>query len=127
MAEAITVNRYRQRLAQAMAGSVQLKPLAFMAFGDGGHDPATLQAKVPNPDQTALNHELLRKPLASITHEDALSVTGRGVIDYDEMIGRAVSEAALIDADGQIVGIKNFAPKMKEGDERYETSVKLRF
>jgi phage-related tail fiber protein len=127
MAEAITTNRYRQRLARAMAGSVALKPIKFMAFGDGGHDPATLKAVAPNPDQTALNHELLRKPLSAITHEDAFSVTGTGAVDYSELIGRAISEAALIDSDGEIVGIKNFAPKIKEGDERYETSVKLRF
>lgn len=127
MAEAITVNAYRQRLARAMAGGAVLKPIRFMAFGDGGHDPETLKAIVPDPTQATLNHELLRKPLADVTHEDPLSVTGRGVVDYDELIGRAISEAALIDADGQIVGIKNFAPKIKESDERYETSVKLRF
>lgn len=127
MAEAITVYAYRQRLARAMAGSAALKPIRYMAFGDGGHDPETLKAIAPDPDQTTLNHELLRKQLADVTHEDLLSVTGRGVVDYDELIGRAISEAALIDADGNIVGIKNFAPKVKESDERYETSVKLRF
>ena len=38
-----------------------------------------------------------------------------------------ISEAALLDANGQICGLKTFAPKLKEGDERYEISIKLRF
>lgn len=127
MAEAITTNRYRQHLARAMAGSESLQPIRFMAFGDGGHNPTTLQPIAPDPAQTALRHERLRKPLASITHEDSYSVTGMGAVDYSELIGVAISEAALIDASGALVGIKNFSPKIKEGDERYETSVKLRF
>ena len=41
--------------------------------------------------------------------------------------GAILSEAALIDANGQLVGLKTFAPKFKENDERYEISIKLRF
>lgn len=126
MAEAITVNRYRRRLAATMAGKDTLKKIAFMAFGDGGHK-SDLSAKTPDPEQTSLNHELLRKPLAALVQEDGFSATGRGMIEYDELVGYAISEAALIDEDGELVGIKNFAPKVKESDERYETSIKLRF
>lgn len=43
------------------------------------------------------------------------------------MIGARISEAALIDANGQLAGLKNFAPKLKESDERCEISIKLRF
>lgn len=127
MAEAITTNHYRRKLAKAMAGGPALAPITHMAFGDGGHDAATLTAIDPDPEQSALNHELLRKPLTLVTQEDLFSVTGRGVIAHAELVGYAISEAALIDADGTIVGIKNFAPKIKESDEEYETNVKLRF
>lgn len=126
MAEAIVVRGFRQRLATAMAGGSPVKKVAFMAFGDGGHNP-DFTAKAPSETQTALAHEVLRKPLAAITQEDVLSVTGRGVLEGSELIGIKISEAALLDADGNLVGVKNFAPKVKERDERYEISIKLRF
>ncbi|MGO2878522.1 MAG: phage tail-collar fiber domain-containing protein [Halomonas sp.] len=126
MAEAITVNSYRRRLASTMAGGAPVKKVAFMAFGDGGHN-ADLTAKSPDPEQTTLNNELLRKPLTATVQEDDFSVTGRGLLDYEDLIGYAISEAALLNEDGDMIGVKNFAPKVKESDERYETSVKLRF
>lgn len=126
MAEAIVVNSYRQRIAARMAGGAHIAPIAFMAFGDGGHNPDYSQ-KAPSPSATGLNHEILRKPLASITQEDVYSVTGKGTVEANELVGAAISEAALIDANGNIVGLKVFAPKFKENDERYEVSIKLRF
>ena len=126
MAEAITVDAYRKRLAKHMADNTALPPIAFMAFGDAGHN-ADLTPKPPSAAALGLAHEILRKPLAAITQEDAFSTTGKGVIEASELVGARISEAALIDANGQLVGLKNFAPKLKESDERYEISIKLRF
>lgn len=126
MAEAITVNAYRRRLAAAMAGGPPLAPAAEMAFGDGGHN-ADLTAKEPSRDQEALNNEVVRRPLLDISQEDLFSMTGRGLLEAADLVGVPVSEAALIDANGDLIGIKNFAPKVKESDERYEVSIKLRF
>lgn len=126
MAEAITSNHYRRRIAKHMADNSPLPPIAFIAFGDGGH-LANLTPKIPDPEATGLVHELLRKPLAGISQEDLFSVTGKGVIDNTELIGARISEAALLDANGAICGLKTFAPKLKEGDERYELNIKMRF
>lgn len=126
MAEAIVVDAFRRRLAARMAGGAAVPAIAFMAFGTGGHD-ANNQPIAPSASATALRREVLRKPLAAITQEDLFSCTGKGSIEAGEAVGQAISEAALVDANGQIVGIKTFAPKFKEGDERYEISVKLRF
>lgn len=126
MAEAVVANIYRRRLAARMAGGANIAPIAFMAFGDGGHN-ADLTPKAPSAAATSLNHEILRKPLAGITQEDLYSVTGKGAIEANEVIGAGISEAALLDANGQLVGLKTFAPKFKENDERYEISIKLRF
>lgn len=126
MAEAITVDAYRKRIAKHMADNSALPPIAYMAFGDGGHN-ADLTPKAPSAAATALTHEVLRKPLASISQEDLFSVTGKGVIEAAELAGVRISEAALLDANGQLVGLKTFAPKLKESDERYEISIKLRF
>ncbi|MGL5289806.1 MAG: phage tail protein [Aeromonas sp.] len=127
MAEAVTLLSYRQRLAAQAASGSQVAKIAYMAFGDGGHDSATNAAKAPNENQTKLNNELLRKPLASVIQEDQLSATGRGLLESNELVGKAISEAALIDDKGNLIGIKNFAPKIKESDERYEISIKMRY
>ncbi|MCW5319625.1 hypothetical protein D5039_00045 [Verminephrobacter aporrectodeae subsp. tuberculatae] len=126
MAEAITTNDYRRRIAKHMADNSTLAPIAFLAFGDGGHN-ADLTPKTPNADAVGLAHELLRKPLATITQEDPYSVTGKGVLEPADLVGMRISEAALIDANGQICGLKTFAPKIKESDERYEISIRMRF
>ncbi|WMC11776.1 hypothetical protein PU634_05255 [Oceanimonas pelagia] len=127
MAEAVTLLSYRRRLAAQAAGGAAVPKIAFMAFGDGGHNPATNRAIAPDENQTSLNHELLRKPLAAVAQEDLLSVTGRGFLENGELIGKSISEAALVDEKGNIMGIKNFAPKVKESDERYEISIKMRY
>lgn len=126
MSDAVTSNAFRQRIAKHMANSSPLPPIAYMVFGSGGHD-AQNKAKPANPDATGLTKQLLKKPLAVITQEDGFSVTGRGVIEENELVGAVISEAALLDADNQIIGIKTFAPKFKEGRERYEIEIKLRF
>ena len=126
MAEAITSNAYRKRMAKHMADNSPVPPMGFMAFGDGGHNP-DLTPKAPDADALGLVHELLRKPLATINQEDPFSVTGKGVIEASELVGARISEAAILDVNGQICGVKTFAPKLKEGDERYELSVKMRF
>ncbi len=126
MSEAITLNSYRRRWAAHNAGLIAMKPIAFMAFGDGGHNP-DMTSKSPDEEATQLFHEVYRKPLAAITQADLYSVTGQGTVEAHELIGIAVSEAALVDADGNLCGIKTFAPKHKEGDERYAINLTLRF
>lgn len=126
MAEAVLLNSHRQRVAAAMAGGAPLSPVAYMAFGNGGHN-ANNEAIAPNVDATALNNEVLRKPLASISQSDVFSTLGKGVVDVSELNDIAISEAALIDGSGQLIAIKTFAPKYKEPDERYEVSIKIRY
>jgi phage-related tail fiber protein len=126
MAEAVVTEAHRKRMAAHMATNASLPPVGYMAFGDGGHN-TDLTPKAPSASRTTLVHELLRKPLAVITQEDLYSVTGKGMIEAAELNGAYISEAALMDSAGNMIGYKTFAPKIKEADERYEVSVKLRF
>lgn len=125
MAETVISSAYRQRLAACMAGGAPLRPVAFMAFGDGGHN-ADNTPKPPNQDATALYHEVVRKAL-TVSQDDAYSLTGNATLSGTDMVGLGVSEAALLDSAGQIIGMKTFAPKFKEADEVYPVSIKLRF
>ena len=126
MSVAITTNDFRKRLARHFYDGSALPKLKYMAFGDGGHnDDGT--PKDPSPDQTSLNHEIIRKELSQIFQEDDYSVTGVGRIEKSECVGAYISEAGLIDENGNLIGIKNFSPKIKESDETYEIKIKLKF
>ena len=127
MAEAVLVDSFRERIAAHMAGGATLPAIGYMAFGDGGHNASTLEPIPPSSSATALNHEVLRKAISSITQEDTLSVTGVGTVETTELVGTALSECALLDTEGNVIGIKTFSPKVKEADERYQISIKLRF
>lgn len=126
-ADAVLTTYFREQIAAHMAGKSTLAPIKYMAFGDGGHDLVTLEPLAPSEGQNALKHEVLRKTLNVITQEDSLSVTGKCTIASNEIVGVHLSEAALVDANGKLIGIKNFAPKVKEGDEQYTIHVKVRF
>ncbi len=126
MSEATTTNGYRQRLAKLHYDGTALSQVAQMAFGDGGHNPDG-SPKTPNPAQTTLVREVLRKNLSAIAQEDLYSVTGTGLITEAELVGIHISEAGLLDASGNLLGFRNFAPKIKEADEEYEIKIKLKF
>ncbi|NCC97533.1 MAG: hypothetical protein EOM02_11970 [Synergistales bacterium] len=120
----VTTYGFRRRLAQHLATGNGLPRVAFMAFGDGGHN-ADGTPKVASPNQTKLNRELLRKGLSVVTQEDSMSVTGTGRIEKSELIGKSISEAGLLDASGNLIGLKNFSPKIKDDDEYYDISIKI--
>lgn len=125
-AEAVLLKSFRERIAAHMAGNGALYPIKYIAYGDGGHN-SNLQPISPSEDATALQHEVLRKEVAAVRQDDSLSVTGKGTIENKELIGTQLSEAALVDSQGNLIGIKTFAPKVKEADERYQIEIKVRF
>jgi phage-related tail fiber protein len=126
MAEAVTTYDFRKRLARHFYNGQPLPQASQMAFGDGGHNTDDTP-KNPDPNQDNLQNELLRKDLASIYQEDDFSTTGSGRIAKSELNGASISEAGLLDSDGNLLGFKNFAPKIKESDEEYEINIKLKF
>lgn len=106
----------RKKMAEARAGIRAVAPIVAMAVGDGGIDE---NGKVKIPGDT-LNHELLRREVESITKVSDTCYCYRLCIKEDELIGCELSEKALIDSDGDIVAILNFARKEKdEGAKMY--------
>ena len=124
MAEAITTNKYRELTAATWAN--ELTASGEMAFGDGGHNPDG-SVIPPQPSQTGLNNEMLRKPLESIFQEDAYSCTVVGRVNQDELVGVSLSESGLFSGSGDLLGLRNFTPKVKETDETYEITFTLKF
>ena len=126
MPEAVIVDGFRERLASHMASISTLPPLAYVAFGDGGHNADNTPKSVSHKS-SSLYHETVRKPLSALYQEDSLSTTGKGVIESSEIAGGVISEAGLFDAAGNLVGWKTFAPKYVEDGETYGLKLKLRF
>lgn len=127
MAEATVTNVFRRRLAAYHAtGNNAPGKVMYMDFGDGGHNPNGT-AKEADPSQTELNNKRLRKALKSVVQEDLYSVTGTAQIATDELVGVSISEAGIVDANGILLGFRNFVPKVKAADEVFEITIKLKF
>lgn len=126
MPEAVVADSYRRRVAACMAGTGALKPIAFIAYGDGGHKPDN-SAKSANSGATSLYHEVKRRPVTALVQEDPYSATGKGIVESDDLAAGVLSEAALLDTDGNLVCWKTFAPKYLENGETYGVNLKMRF
>jgi len=126
MANAVTTYDFRKRLAKHFMDGTPLPKLKYMAFGDGGHNTDG-EPIPPDASQTDLRHRLLKKELVEVFQEDEFSVTGRGRVAKGELVGVSISEAGLLDEEGNLLGFKNFAPKIKEADEEYEIEIQLKF
>ncbi len=125
MANEIAVTAYREALAAGMrGGGAQVSPITHMAFGDGGHNA---DGSVRASGRPQLYRELLRKPLDHVTGADSLSATGKGSVGKSELIGQALSEAALIDALGRTVAMITFPPKVKDGTDAFELDITVKF
>lgn len=126
--EGVVVTSFRQLIADHMAGNAVLMPIKYIAFGDGGHDTTTMEPLYPSELATGLNHELLRKEISyRESGVDPCIASGVGIVERAELNGVPISECALYTEDNQLIGLRNFAPKFKESDERYEFKLKLRF
>lgn len=104
----------RKKLAEARAGSISLPIVAGIALGDGAEVDGVI--RVPSPEDVSLNNELIRKPYISCTKLTDSSYRYRIDLEKDELGGKIINEAALYDADGDLIAIRSFAGKPKDSD-----------
>lgn len=116
MADAVVTIIGRQKMAKARVGEATLPTIVGVAFGTGGvAEDGTVLA--PSTDQTKLNKEVLRKVYDSYQFMDnGTTVRYTCRLLSDECAGESLSEVALYDTDGDLIGIKNFLPKGKDED-----------
>lgn len=109
----ITLTRRKKfALASSDAGK-PLDPITHIAFGSGGVDRSG-EPLAPSGEQTALNTELYRYPVDSITYPDETTVRYTVTIPRDEHTGDCISEAALVDSSGDLAAIKTMYVKRKD-------------
>lgn len=118
MPNSITTVTARAAFAQAHGTTGTLPKITHMAFGTGGVDGSN----VPIPPLTtaaALGHEILRKPLESISYPVSTTVRFTGKLMENEAVGQDISEIALVDQNGAIAAIKTFTKKGKDSESQF--------
>ena len=119
----ITVKR-REQLCLITSGAIgALAPVTQIAFGSGGVD-ANGNPIPPAIDADRLNAELARYPLDSTTYplDPNRRTTARytATIPENDLTGASISEAALVDANGELCAIKTMFVKRKDGGVTFQ-------
>lgn len=106
--------------------SKPLDPVTHIAFGSGGvgEDGEPLS---PSEEQTALNAELYRYPVDSVTYPDETAVRYAVTLPADAHAGDSISEAALVDSSGDLAAIKTMYVKRKDAGTAFTFEFDDRF
>ena len=116
MAENVIITKKaRENMVKARAGAVVLPKIKGMAFGDGGVNADGTVIK-PTEDQAALANELFRKEINSYEFVNDTTCRYTCTLAEPELAGEDISEVGLYDENGDIMCIKNFKAKGKDGD-----------
>lgn len=119
--EAKMTKKGRELLCRAHAGDVQLSPISYIALGNGGCSGG--EVATVTGSETALKQELIRKETASHQYmEETDEGTGAVTVKVKyticlgetELAGESISEAGLLDADGNLVAYMTFLEKGKD-------------
>ena len=114
MANTIITNYRREQLCQITSGAIEsLAPICEVAFGDGGVDAegGVLQ---PVGSQQALAHEIGRYPIDKVEYPVSTTARYTVTIPAADMAGAQISEAALVDGEGNLCAIRNMLAKGKD-------------
>lgn len=122
MASSTSTNALRTILVNQFCDLLQVPDATKALFGDQGHTIDGV-AKTALPDQTELYNLLEEVDVDSldITIEDySVRVVGRLAVGVQN--GATISEFAL-SLNGEFIGVRNSAPKIKDADEEFTTSM----
>lgn len=114
MANTIITNYRREQLCKITSGAVDsLAPITQVAFGDGGVDE-TGQVLQPVGSQEALAHEVGRYPIDKVEYPVSTTARYTVTIPAADLAGAQLSEAALVDSEGNLCAIRNMLAKGKD-------------
>lgn len=113
--KAITTIAAKKKMLLARAGKIDLPPIKQMAFGSGGvnNNGEVLEL---DAGQQELHNELCRKDIDTVEIINDTRIRYSCMINENELEGESISELALVDADGDLLTIKNFKSKGKDSD-----------
>lgn len=122
MANSVVVNKARAKMLKARAGTSAIPKISQMAFGDGGVDDSG-NPIAPVRTATSLKNEVFRKNIDGFEFLSDLVCRYTTTLTEAEAVGKKISEIALVDAQGDIVAIKTFLAKGKDGDMKVSYSI----
>ena len=109
----ITLKR-RVKLCKASSGAITaLPPITKIAFGSGGVD-GNGDPIAPTQTQEALNQPLREYAVGSVTYPEDTTARYTVTIPADDLTGASISEAALVDSEGDLAAIKTMYAKRKD-------------
>ncbi len=116
MADSIVTNIAKKKIVQARAGLISNLPRTIgMAFGDGAINGSEI--RMPLATDISLQHELHRQLIDGVALQaDKISVMYVTTLAEETLAGETINEIALYDEDGDLLAIKVFSNKGKDGD-----------
>ena len=111
----VTTTLARRKMAQARKGETALPAVAGIAIGDGAEDGSGEVMDI-SPEETSLKNELLRREYCRCERISDTCYRYRMERAADELAGKRINEAALYDTEGDLLAIRAFSGKQKDGD-----------
>ncbi len=110
----VITDKRREKLCKITSGKVStIGKVTHVAFGDSGVNSGGAVIS-PTRSQTALNHEVGRYPIGGVTYPVPTTARYTVTIPKTDLGGVSISEAALVDSDGDLCAIRNMLPKGKD-------------
>lgn len=115
MAETSVISQRRRiLLCQITSGAITTLPkITHIALGTGGVDENG-EPLIPSDTQTALNHQVGQYEIEPVSYPEETTAQYTITIPEHELVGEKISEAGLIDADGNLCAVKNMYVKQKD-------------
>lgn len=115
MAGTTVTIKAKKKMLEARAGIANLPKITGMAFGTGGVDGNDVI--IPHSaEQATLHNEVLRKAVDKYEVVSDTKIRYTCTLGVEELAGVYISECGLYDADGDMVAMKAFMRKGKDGD-----------
>lgn len=105
----------KKKMVRARKGEVDLPIIAGIAIGDGATD-ADGNLIPPSERENSLKNELLRREYSRCEKVSDTCFRYRMELSADELAGKKINEAALYDAEGDLLAIRVFDGKPKDAD-----------
>lgn len=116
MSDSIVTNIAKRKIIQARAGLISMLPRTVgMAFGDGAVNGSSI--RMPMDTDVTLQHELYRQLIDGVNFQpDGISALYVTTLAKETLVGQVINEIALYDEEGDLLAIKAFSNKGKDGD-----------
>ena len=109
----ITLARRRKFALASSDATKSLPVITHIAFGSGGVDGEG-EPIAPTETQTALNDEAARYEIDGVSYPVETTARYTVTIPKDALTGVSISEAALVDSEGDLCAIKTMYAKRKD-------------